>query len=116
MDGLTTNDIELLKVIKENGTDFDFKRIFGTDNFKNEIFDKYNKKDIEVLKQVDGVVLPTEHDEAQKKVDFKLMQCKKRFLDLMTNLIAKEICFFDTHQDYIGKFQFVVTKVYQDNI
>lgn len=116
MDGLTTNDIELIKVIQENGTDFDFKRIFGSDNFKNEIFDKYNKKDPEIVRQENGVVLPTVHDDVQKKENFKLMQCKKRFLDLMTNLIAKEICFFDTHQDYIGKFQFVVTKVYQDNI
>jgi hypothetical protein len=41
---------------------------------------------------------------------------KKRFLDLMTSLIAKEVCFNDSNQKYINRFQLLVNSIFEKNI
>jgi hypothetical protein len=106
------NDKDLLRIIEIKGLDFDLNRIFSNYNFSNEVFDEFNENNIEIIKKKDGIILPDDPDEKQ----LELTQCNKRFLDLMTNLVAKEVCFSDTNQSFVAKFQFLVNKIFEDNI
>lgn len=112
---LSNDDINLIETINTNSILLNLNKILRNDNLKDDIFEEYDKEDRQVLKkEKDGIIIP--ENEENKKKEFLLMQCKKTFLDLMTSMVAKEVCFNDKYQNYVGKFQFIVNKVYEENI
>lgn len=54
--------------------------------------------------------------EDERDLGFVLMQCKKNFPDLMTSMVSEEVCFNDENQTFIYKFQFMVNKIFMQNI
>ncbi len=88
------------------------------EDYPKDIFESFNINNRQVLKKIEGIELPksTEKTEDGKDMAFVLNQCKKRFLDLMTSLVAKEVCFNDKNQEYINRFQLLVNNVFEKNI
>lgn len=94
-------------------TQINFDKMVSS-NYNDIFIDKENIYDTrQVIKKVGGVQLPDSDD---PKRDLGLMQCKKAFLDLMTNMVARETCFKDDNQMYIARFQKLVNTIFYRNI
>jgi hypothetical protein len=117
MTDIDSKDILMLNLILKKDLmphfNFDIKNILN--NSDKDVFGNYTSANRNILIKSDGFALPSVNEQEQKQ-NFGLMMCKKRFLDLMTSMVAKEVCFSDKNQTYIAKFQLLVNTVYNVNI
>ena len=106
----------VLKNEKPLQQELDIKNII--ENYPKNIFEDFNKNERQVLKKIEGIELPQSNEKTEdgKDMAFVLNQCKKRFLDVMTSLVAKEVCFNDVNQEYINRFQLLVNNIFEKNI
>ncbi len=111
-------DILMMDIIlkKKLQPHFEFDTTKILNNLDYKIFNNYNVEERNILNKEDGVIFSESSDETEKKRQFTLMQCKKRFLDLMTSMVAKEVCFTDKNQTFVAKFQLLVNTVYNTNL
>jgi hypothetical protein len=73
------------------------------------VYDKQYQHDRQILNKQHSIKLKDEGDLTE-------MFCKKMFLDTMTNMVSKEVCFKDEYQHFIFKFQYIINKVFNDLI
>jgi hypothetical protein len=107
------NDNELINQVIEL-TEIQFDKMVSN-NYNDIFINKYKIFDTRqvIEKTRDGIILP---DSEHPKRDLTLMHCKKAFLDLMTNMVARETCYKDENQLYIARFQKIVNAVFENNI
>jgi len=108
----------VIKNIIEFVNEFDRKN--GYEQYKKQlsIFQGNNTHEYRTILNTtnDGHVLSNNGINADNDDAYKKFLCKKMFFDKMTEMVSKEVCFRDSNQLYIARFQYLVNTVYNNSI
>jgi hypothetical protein len=110
---------QVFSQIDEVVANFNLSGLIENYKINNNIIDKnpaINNNSRSILKKDGGIRLPQDRIQNGINIDFKLNMCKKMLLDKMTEMIAREVCFRDSNQVYIARFQYLVNNLFEKGI
>ena len=97
-----------------------FDTLNGYDQYRKKLdyfqSDKHEYRSILNIHNEGIILTGNDNPDLSENDGLKRLMCKKMFFDKMTEMVSREVCFNDSNQLHISRFQYLVNTVYNNSI